>query len=199
MINLNTLVVFLLFYAFYIFLEVFQRRFKIAGEYTRKIAHVITGLGAILAYQFLTQREFIFVTFIFLLIFVVSYKKRFFNSIHSVGRKTYGEITYPLGILLIAVFTYNTPKNFIYGILLLAIPDVIAYLAGKGKNVGNKKTYRGSFAYFISAFLILITGFSPLYAVLMALLLAVVEFISPYGSDNLSVPLAYVLLTAILI
>jgi phytol kinase len=193
MISLNTLVAFLLFYAFYVLLEVFQRKLKIAGEYTRKIAHVITGLGTIFAYQFLTQKEFIFVTSIFLLIFIISYKRKIFNSIHQVERKTYGEITYPLGIMLIALVTYDIKILFIYGVLLLAIPDVSAYLAGRMISKNIKKTYWGSFAYFITALIILITGFDPINAILIAAMLSLTEFISPYGLDNLTVPLIYTL------
>src|SRR3989344_3044497 len=139
MVTLNSILTFLAFYFFYILLEVIQRRFKVKGEYTRKAAHVLTGLGAIFASKLLHQKEFIFVTFVFLLVFIVSYKKRFFNSIHAVERKTYGEITYPLGILLIAIFSYNDPRIFIYGLLLLAVPDVAAYVVGKRKSVSSEK------------------------------------------------------------
>jgi phytol kinase len=105
---------------------------------------------------------------------------------------------YPLSLIVLAFFLYEQKLYFIVGILLLAISDAAAGLIGRFI-AKDKKTDVGSVVFFIVSFIILLTGFGVVDALFVALILAFVERISPYGFDNLTIPLAYLFMLAVLI
>lgn len=192
LIKLAATIFFFLF--FYLSLEIFKRRFNIQSEITRKLAHLLSGILAVLFSNFLNKNEFLFVTLIFFGFFLVAHLKKFLKSINISHRKTYGEIAYPLGLIILAFSLYHLRELFIVGVFILAIPDTIAgYL---GFRLGKKnKSFIGSSAYFLTALTILILKLNPTTSILFASILTLTEFISPLGLDNLSVPIIYCLLT----
>ena len=103
-----------------------------------------------------------------------------------------GAIMFYLGSFLVtAVFE---PSIAIASIAVLALCDSISTIVGyfHGKNklfVNKKKSWEGSSAFFIMAFLVLIFFINPVEAIIVALLVTMVEMI-PGVNDNLSVPLA---------
>ena len=196
--KIQILAIFLIIFGFYISVEKFKLKFKIDPEYTRKIAHILSGLGAIIFSGVISKNEFIFLTFVFLIIFIASYKYNIFKSFHLIKRKSYGEIFYPLSLIVLALFLYDQRLYFMIGILLLAISDAVAGLVGR-LFAKDKKTDIGSLAFFIVSFAILLLGFGFVDALLIAIILVVVERISPYGFDNLTIPLSYLVMFSFLV
>lgn len=187
----------LFFLSFYLFLETLKRKFNIHSEITRKLAHLLSGLFAILFSYFLNKNEFIIAALIFFGFFSIAHTKKFLKSINVNHRRTYGEIVYPLGLIALAMGLYYTKSLFIIGVLILAIPDTIAgYI---GFKLGKKsKSFLGSLAYFLTSLVILLLGLNLRTSILFASILTLVEFASPLGLDNLSVPLIYYLLIFVL-
>jgi uncharacterized membrane protein YjjP (DUF1212 family) len=91
----KVITVFFIFLGFYFLVEKLKFKFRIDPEYTRKIAHIVSGLGAIFFSGILNKGEFIFLTFVFFILFFASYKYNFLKSIHLRKRKSYGEICTP--------------------------------------------------------------------------------------------------------
>ncbi|OQX51056.1 hypothetical protein B5M47_02050 [candidate division CPR3 bacterium 4484_211] len=191
--RLIAVIITILFTLFYGSLEIIKRKFNLHAEYTRKLAHCFSGIGALFSSFFLKQDEFLEIVFFFLLIFTLLYSKKSLKSISLKNRKTFGEIAYPLGLASLAYFVYHQHKIFIYGLLLLSFPDTLAGLIGRHFNP-KRKTLAGSLAYFLSTLIIFATGFPWNTSLPFAILLTFIEYISPYGLDNFSIPLVYSLL-----
>ena len=189
----NILIAIIFFLSFYSVLELIKRKFKPHTELTRKIAHLFSGVAAIFFSYFLNVNEFILVSLMFLGLFLLTRSKRVFKSIIPDHRKTYGEILYPLGLIVLALSLYQFKELFITGVLILAIPDTVAGYLGFKLNK-KTKSKAGSLAYFLITLAILLIGFNLKTSVLLAAILTLVEFISPLGIDNLSVPFAFCLL-----
>ena len=182
---------------FYWLLELAGIFFSIKTIFTRKAAHVISGLSAVWLLFWLSYYDFIFLLVFFTLVFVFAWRIRLFKSIHLPDVKNLGEIYFPLGLLSVVVFFYFDKPAAIAGLLVLAISDT---LAGMSVLFHKKttKTWIGGLVFFLSAFLILFSvqiyfGFliTPVVVFKTALIAfwgAVVEFFSPQGSDNLTIP-----------
>ena len=180
------------FIVFFFVLEYVKRRFQINSEYTRKFAHIFGGLGVLISSFYLNQLEYLSLTLFFLFVFLISFKKKLLKLFTEISRKSYGEITYLMGLILLGLFMYNTKNLFYCGLLLLIFPDSVAGLIGYQINK-QKKTLVGSFIYFLLALFILLQFFPSAYSIPFAVLLSLTEYFSPYGLDNFSIPLVYIL------
>lgn len=182
----------LLFCCLYLGLEILYRKLNFAQVYTRKIAHVCTALGAVLTSRFLTQNEFILLTCLFASIFIISFHKKLLRSIHFQNTASIGEILYPIALLLLAIFLYHERAQFVIGVLLLGIPDTMAWLGGTLRK-SQKKTLLGSSLYFLTTLLILSfhNGIYP--AIIASIVFTVIERVSYRGVDNITVPIAYLM------
>ncbi|OGG03531.1 hypothetical protein A2W14_03020 [Candidatus Gottesmanbacteria bacterium RBG_16_37_8] len=174
----------------FLLVETIKRKSKCSSEITRKILHVFSGIGVIYWSNYLTKNEFIFVTCIFLFLFIINLRKKMLHSLIITNRKTYGEVTYLLGLLIYSLLLYSQRNYFILGILVLMLPDAIAGLANHFLNKPYKEMVH-IFSYALLTFLITIL-FLPLHlSLLFVLILTFVEFYSSYGLDNFTVPLAF--------
>lgn len=185
-------------------------RYKKTGELSRKWVHIIVA-SFVALWPFFTAREYVVLLSIgFIIGIAVSRKYRFFRSIHSVQRATIGDLLFPAAILVCALFA-ESPAVFAAAILHMSLADGLAAVSGTlwGKSnhyhvFGQQKSLVGSLAFLtvsigiIQTFLVfgggqsgsgglIITAIIPLAAVFL-------ENTSPYGFDNLTVPL-FVLVT----
>ncbi len=206
--------------------ELLYRKFKVKAEYTRKIVHVGTGLLTLLFPILLSNHwSVLFLCGSFLIILLLSLKYNFLPGINAIDRVSYGSIAYPI-IVFICYLVWEqvekplagdrTPYSFFYlPILIMALADPAAALVGKAypygvfKWGGEKKSFAGSFAFFCVAFIISIifffnsSGFpiitSLIYAFILAIISAFIEVVSRNGLDNLTIPLAVLIVLYILI
>ena len=176
-------------------IEYLTRLKKYPKEITRRIAHMLSGIfGAIMG---ITLEPRVFITFVlfFLLIISVSYVRKFFSSIHGVKRRTYGEIFLPLGILAAFLISNGETTIFLVSVLILSISDSVAGFLSDLHF--DKKRLIGSTSFFLCSLLILFILFrtQPLYLLIsQALVITIVERVSKYGTDNLSIPISTSLL-----
>jgi dolichol kinase len=183
----------LLFLGFFVILETAKRFFRINPEFSRKAAHIAGGLAVIRLSPFLNRTEYLILNLIFLVIFILNFRRKILSSISGVARKTYGEITYICGLLFIGLVFFNRPDYFNCAILILAIPDAVAGLAGY-RISKNSKTFAGFSVYCLISYLILNAYFPNRDPFLSAVILAIIEYITPLGFDNLTAPLAFTFL-----
>ncbi|NBU33048.1 hypothetical protein EBZ38_02555 [bacterium] len=190
--------------------EVLWRKKIISGEFGRKYVHMSIGIF-IATWPFFMLLEIIqLIGCAAIVVLFLSRKFNIFHAIHDVKRTTYGDILYPLSIVLISLLA-QTDWIFSLAVLFLAVPDGMAAIAGKklGNKHGNinvwnsKKTIVGTCTYVLFAYIVigvglLIGGKNTLVSnagivVLLPLVTAILEVISPYGLDNFTVPLVVVL------
>jgi|SRR3989344_6837487 len=177
--------------------EVLKRKLSLSTSLTRRVVHVTTASVAAIAPFFVSETEIIIVSLVFAVALLWSRSHKVLTSIHSVERKTYGEVWLPLGVAIAAfLFLPDSVSAFQFGVLVMGISDPLAGLTGDliGKHrirfLNSIKTVEGSAAFFIST-LLLTSLFVPVFGyhlLLIPLLLMVVEFVLIYGLDNLVLP-----------
>lgn len=190
--------------------EFMWRSGRVQVETSRKMIHM--GTGMIVAFMpFFIRYELIqLLSLAFLLVVIASYKFQFFQSIHSVNRFTIGEILYPVGIGVCALLE-PAPWIFTAAILHLAIADSVASIVGHkwGRRtryfiVTHGKSLVGSAAFFVTSSLIFAAAIPfvmasslpslPLLLIFCPLVLTGLENLSLFGSDDLTVPIAVIVL-----
>ena len=150
---------------------------------------------------------------------LLSYRFPILPGINGVGRRSLGTFFYAvsIGVLTAAFWPLGLPQYAALGILVMAWGDGLAALVGQNlgrhpyKVFGNQKSWEGSLTMALASFIIsllilgLTTGFTAAVAgtaLVVAIAATLLETLSFYGLDNLTVPLgsaalAYGLITAI--
>lgn len=192
----------LLFGIFFIFIETMTNLSKLSKEVSRKSIHLVAGVSAAFLPLVITFHQIIYLSIVLIPLMLVSKWANVLTSIHSVKRTTYGEIYFPFAILLVALLFPDQPL-YMYGLLIMAISDGLASVIGQayGKRTyrvfTSRKSYIGSLAFLLSAFII--TTIMAIYAgatlfvalaiaAILAIILTVVEGILSWGLDNLVLP-----------
>lgn len=179
----------ILFILLLVSFELLTRKKNYPRELSRKTAHVLAGLFAITMAFVLEFSVFITITCLFTIFILLSYKASWLQSIHGVQRTTVGEIFFPLGILAGYIVANGSMPVYLAAVLILTISDTLA---------GIIDTAVTSFlVFFGSAFIILIFIFNSqaiLFLAAIAFVLTLVEKFSPFGIDNLSIPITAALL-----
>lgn len=178
------------------------RRHNVKSELSRKLVHMAHGLAAASWAFFLPYKTIIFIELLFFASVLVVKRARVFKGLSNVGRKTWGEIFFPLGVISVALMN---PNKWIFAaaVLHLALADALAALVGTiyGQKeyfvFRQRKTIEGSLAFWLVSAAIIIWLFSmaPLsfnhagaIILLLPLMAAMLENIGAYGTDNLIVP-----------
>jgi dolichol kinase len=197
---MNVIFFALLFLVIFITVELIQRWTKMDHEYSRKLAHFLSGVAAFFMPYFLNRNAIVGLAMFFVLFLMATRFLGFFQSIHKVGRRTFGEVYFPAGIGLVAYFFL--PDNLIafqFGALVLGLSDAIGGLVGsflghrKTKLFGNKSV-EGTAAFFLTTFLIFLLFVSfresgnILSGILLALIITTIELALSAGLDNLFLP-----------
>lgn len=223
---MNTQIYLLLLYifAFLVILglsELLHKKMKISAEYTRKISHftsALTSLSFVYAFQ---SHWFVLVLAIFsFFLLYIGKLKNAFKSIENVSRPTLGSYLLPVGIYIsFAISDFSNNRIlFILPILILAISDTAAGIIGilyqeKGRNISvfgrtPGKTFAGTFTFLISTLIISYATFMAfgydfpkilILTICISVATTITEFVSPYGSDNLTIPIVGSFILAIVL
>jgi len=182
-------------------------RFNQDPELVRKVVHIGTGHVLLIAWWLHIPTWLCLAAgVIFSAIALASHYTNILPMLNDVGRKTYGVFYYALSItVLVALLWDRHPQYAVIGIMVMSWGDGMAALIGKrfGKhtfvNLGNKRSYEGSFAMFVTSLVVtlIILGMTHgirandiFVAIPVAAIAALLEAYSPGGTDNLSVPLS---------
>jgi len=196
--------------------ELIFRKFKPEPEYTRKAVHIGTGLLTLLFPIMLDSvAEVLVLCISFMLLLIASQRWNLLPSINDVKRKTYGSLSYPIAVILsfwaMEVFADGEGKGrliwFYLPVLTMAIADPAAALIGRSISsrkflIGDgSKSLAGCVAFWIFArlvctfsFFLLELNVNPLLALPgIGVGSMTAEAVSPYGLDNLTIPIAVLL------
>jgi len=188
----------------FLIIDILQKRLIRSVSWSRKATHISAG-GIIFLMPYWLDRWQIFglgMVFAFILTF-----SRWKNllSLHSVERKTWGEIFYPISISFLSLICLPANiKVFQVSTLILAVSDGLAGTVGEAWNFctitffRNTKSLGGAITFFVSTLGILFLfhdfGSSFFKIVFVSLLLTITEFLLFFGTDNIGVPIIAALL-----
>ncbi len=201
----------LLFLSLLVSIEYAYKRWELAPEVSRKVAHVLATLFSLTLILFIQNHLFVLILGVgFFILLYTGRKYGLLQSIDSVERHTKGSYLLPLSIYLhffLARWAGNT-LYYVLPILVLAISDPLAALAGTKYAHRTRpihmmgrvldKTRIGSLAFFVSTLLlcaVTLWGYGyPMRALLIlslviATFVTFVEMMSTGGWDNLTIPL----------
>lgn len=188
---------------------------KLSKEASRKFIHIMLSNWWIIAMVFFNNVWFAALgPAVFVVINFLSYKYNIIKVMErddsAASEKTLGTVFYAISLLVLVILTFGINKQPILGLigaLVMGYGDGFAAIAGqsiKSKEYhvfGSKKTVAGSIVMFlISGIIIASTLFYLnvdlwiLKTIIIAILVTLLEAISPKGSDNLTVPIAATLL-----
>lgn len=189
-----------------------HKRYGIASEYTRKLAH-FSATASTLSFPFLfTDHWYVLaLAVVFFLILLMSMNTKYLRSIHEIDRYSAGSFLLPPAIYLPFLISVKAgdPFLFLLPTMILAVCDPLAGLAGFIFRKGNpkivffsrqlNKTIYGSLTFFISSFFLSLIAISIkthhlggdtlMAALFAAAATTVTEMLSPGGTDNITVPL----------
>lgn len=184
--------------------ELLDRWSKLELEWTRKIAHVGVGLIALLApVLFRTPWPMLVLTASFAIVLLASRRIGLLEPLHPHGRRGAGDLTYAAGVY-VAFALADDAASFQIAVLVLALADPAAALVGRAagrwrfRMLGTSRTLEGTLAFVLVALAVgaifaAVTGLTPAVVVALALATASAEAVSPAGMDNLTIPLAALL------
>lgn len=165
----------------------------------RKLTHTITGIISCTFPLYLTSTQICVMSGIFVLLMTIA-KLRKMLVLNNIERTTWGEVYFPAGI---GICAYLCIPQHVYayfvGILCLTFADTTANIIGNLKplrviKIGSQKKSLGGLIACIIMTAIIFLLFIPLtssswYLIpITAITVGLVEVISVYGLDNLTVP-----------
>ena len=181
--------------------EVLHRIADWRPENSRKFTHASVGLLALTFPLFFDELlPVVILCGSFFILLIASMKLDFLPSINKVKRQTVGSVIFPVIVAVCFWLSLIWANNLYYyvPILILSVCDPLASSVGNSK-VEGKKSFRGSFAFFVAAAIItgvfvsfFMDGDAALListALAVALSTTVAEYFAKKGWDNLSIPL----------
>lgn len=181
-----------------LFVRLSRTKKNLEGEAVRKLVHVASTFALVLAPSVMGKHEVVIYCFLAAGFLAFARSLGILQCVHTVQRLSWGEICLPIGVML-SVYAFVPGNLMAYqaGLLTLAFADTAAAMVGRrwGRIAllpwGNKKTLEGFLACFAVAFFILhmYAGWTGPAGVLAAFSIACLELFSPYGIDNIGIPL----------
>ncbi|MES2388571.1 MAG: hypothetical protein V4543_11275 [Bacteroidota bacterium] len=197
--------------------ELIRKTGKTEPEFTRKLAHISCGLvGISFIYTFNEVWAVALLTGLFALVLYISQKRKTLNSIHGVSRETYGAPLFPVavGICFYLQNALQLQAVYVTALLTLSLADPAAAITGsrfplkpfreiKVLNATElrNKSVGGCIGFLLTALLIAIAfaclsdagSFSFGAACFAAFAAMLAEALSIKGTDNLNIPVIYML------
>jgi phytol kinase len=203
---INFLTVLILYALVFSVSELAYRKLNLSFLLSRKIAHIAGSIVSFFLPCFITSTSAASVGVMFTLIIFISRKLCILKSIHDNKVASIGEVLYPLGIALSALFIWPLSIIAYQGsCLVFGLSDGLAGYIGEmyGKKsyfiLGGKKTVEGSTVFFIFTaiifiiyyflFITKISSAGILLLLFYSLGLTILEALFSRGWDNLVIPI----------
>ena len=190
--------------------KIFEKKGK---EATRKFIHIMLGNWWIIAMYFFTNVwSAVLVPATFVVINYLSYKKNLIKVMERDEQDGLGTVYYAIALFVLAIVSFGILKKPSLGLvptLVMAYGDGLAAVIGKSikskkyKLSDTKKSFAGSVTMFTIATLLIggylsfchpgvfwNTAHWPTVACLMGFAITAIEAVSGKGWDNITVPLA---------
>jgi len=178
------------------------RKFPVPAEVERKVLHLIFGICLFWLVALLVS----IIIFNPILLKIVPAANKLFSGTKKVERKSIGGSLFGIAFLLLFVLAQHHRLYYLISGLVIVFADTAAALVGKRypwlkyEVWGMQKTLSGSLAFFVTALLciylpLLLIGHYQflniwVFGLMAAYTVTLIEAISPFGLDNLSIPLS---------
>jgi phytol kinase len=181
-----------------------KKYFPKKQELSRKIVHIGTGPVIILAWLFEIPKSIAFFSALLITIVLgINYQYRLLPAIEDIERKSFGTVAYGISItLLLLIFWPHYASLISIGVLSMAFGDGLAGLIGQSINspkwsvLGQSKSIAGTLTMLTVVAITTSTissinnlNIQPLEIILISLIATFLEQISPWGIDNITVPI----------
>lgn len=195
--------------------EIMYRSLRTGPALSRNFSHLAAGLISLPYPWLFTSHWWVLMLAVqSSLVLLATRSRGLLPSHHKVAEKSLGSYLFFASIYICFMASYISGRKelFVIPFLVLSFSDVLAAVVGRSRGRfplqqmkwpgSSKKTVAGSSAFFISALAILFTslyflGSTPARSFLMALAISIPatasEALSPYGTDNFSIPLTILL------
>jgi phytol kinase len=186
--------------------ELLRRRRGYSVDFTRKAIHIAAGMTAYFLLFFENRWIGIIPSVSFIFINALSYWKGAFLAMETGERGQLGTIYFPISFTVVAWLLWHQRPLVVAAVMPMTWGDAFAAVVGrrwghrKYTILGSSRSLEGSAVFLLTAWistalplaLLSASPFSGLTAVLVALGMAaaatLVEAVSPWGTDNLTVP-----------
>ncbi len=148
----------------------------------------------------------------FVVLNYISYKKQLISSMERDGKGNMGTVYYPIALLVVLILSFRVFNNSylgLMGVMIMGYGDGLAAVIGSKygkKDIGNGKTLLGVLTMFVvslitaTTIVMILDGIAYLWiGLIIALIATLIEYITPKGLDNLSVPIVSTLLYYVLL
>ena len=175
----------------------------VAKTYTRKAVHILVGFEWVILYNYMGPGiHFLAVCILFLILLTIAYKGRLMPMISSDADNAPGTVYYAAamtGVAIVGCFVPEVMLPFGIGVMCTSIGDGLAGAVGQlftkyNPKIYGEKTLLGSLTNFVASSLsayVISSAYSIelgiLNCLMIGLLSAELELVTPYGFDNVSV------------
>ena len=181
-----------------------KKYFPKKEELSRKIIHIGTGPVILLAWFFDIPKNIAVLSALFITIALgVNYQYRLLPAIEDIERKSFGTIAYGISITLLLLLFWPRYASYVsIGVLSMAFGDGLAGLIGRSIQsptwlvLGQTKSIAGTLTMgtVVALTTTVITSINnlaiqPLEIIVISLTATLLEQISPFGIDNITVPI----------
>ncbi|MBM3130294.1 MAG: phosphatidate cytidylyltransferase [Chloroflexi bacterium] len=193
--------------------EVLRRGFKLSVDLTRKFVHIAVGMIAFpLVLLFQAWQFAIIPPLVFIGVNYVSYRRQIFSGMETGERGQLGTVYFPISFSILIPLLWSSPALLVASLMPMTWGDAFAALIGqrfgarKFAILGQTRSLEGTLAMLVfswlAVFLTLIFFAQPaapsfIIALVVALSASIVEALSPFGMDNLTVPLSSALVLVV--
>jgi phytol kinase len=194
--------------------EGLRRRRGYGSGFTRKVIHIGVGmLSWALPFLFTSPWPFVFACIVFMVINLVDWRYGLISSMQSSSRGNLGTVYFPLAAAVVALVFWDQPPLMVAALMPLTWGDGLAPVIGAayGRRVyrihTSTRTLEGSAGFFVAGFVFTwlalwampgapeITPTAALAPALVIILVTtLIEAVSIWGLDNLTVTAAAVLI-----
>ncbi len=178
-------------------------------EFTRKVIHVSVGMWAFGTVLLFEHWYFAIIPPLsFVVLNYISYRQEIFKSVETGEKGNLGTVYFPISFVIIICLFWTRPHLLVASLMPMTWGDALAAILGrrygqrKYSILGSTRSVEGSLAMFffswLATFLALLflppLGWrlpltSLLYSLALAVFATLVEALSPWHIDNLTVPL----------
>ena len=197
--------------------ELLRRRRGYGSGFTRKVIHIGVGMMSwFLHLLFTSPWPFVAACGAFMVINLLDWRYDFFKAMKSSNRSNLGTVYFPLAAAAVALVFWDRPPLMVAALMPLTWGDGLAPVIGAawGKRVyrihTSTRTLEGSLGFFVAGFVFTwlalwvmpgLPEISPAAAVLPALIImavtTLIEAVSIWGLDNLTVTAAAILILSV--
>ena len=186
--------------------EGMRKRQGYSTDFTRKFIHITVGMWSV-GTVLLFERWYMAIIppASFILINYISYRQETFKAMETGEKGNLGTVYFPLSFSVIIALFWTQPSLLVASLMPMTWGDAMAAVLGARYGQyrytlwGSTRSLEGSVSMFLFAcvatflalwlFPPLDLGPSLLYALIVAFLVALVEAVTPWHLDNLTVPL----------